>query len=296
MGDGQTYSNTGFIYWPPYPINKSTRYPASQNFQNAWRPIASGTTINQLADTVFDIRNNIFWINNGLFAKYSTSERSKIFYRNNIYHLVSGYKNPAEGPFTPTSLGSSSATTLATGERIINGKLIVDSSNVYPQYWDMRIASDTSYAVAGGTNVGLSRDFEGTIVSGTPSIGIYQYYRTVSIDTCKFTYGSWLTCNNGYQRRSYTSSPNNCIGVPPLDSIQRMCTINTIRKFYYDPVRIAIYIESSIPGQLLITNESGSVVRNVSYRANGQFIGVRNFERSICFASTQGQTITFIRQ
>jgi hypothetical protein len=296
MGDGQTYANTGFIFWPPYPPNKSTRYPSSLNFQNAWRPIASGTTTNQLADTVFDIRNNIFWINNGFFAKYSTSERSKIFYRNNIYHLVSGYKNPAEGPFTPTSLGSSSATTLATGERIINGKLIVDSSNVYPQYWDMRIASDTSYAVAGGTNVGLSRDFEGTIVSGTPSIGIYQYYRTVSIDTCKFTYGSWLTCNNGYQRRSYTSSPNNCIGVPPLDSIQRMCTINTIRKFYYDPVRIAIYIESSIPGQLLITNESGSVVRNVSYRANGQFIGVRNFARGICFASTQGQTITFIRQ
>ena len=291
MGDGQTYANTGFIYWPPYPINKSTRYPAAENFQNAWRPIASGNHSIQTADTVFDIKNNVFWINNGFYAKYTQAERPKAFYRNNIYHLVSGYQG-AVGTYTPTSLGP--GTSLAIGERIINSKLIVDSSSVYPQNWDMHIV-DTSYAVANGTNVGLTRDFEGNVVSGTPSIGIYQVYKTVSIPDCMFTYGPWSTCTNGSQTRSYTFSPTGCVGVPNPDSLFRACSVNTIRKFYYDPVRIAIYIESSIPGQMLITNTSGSVVRNVTYRANGQWIGVRNFARGVCFASTQGQSITFIR-
>jgi hypothetical protein len=174
MGDGQTYANSGFIYWPPYPINKSTRYPNSQNFQSAWRPIASGVHTNQNADTVFDIRNNIFWINNGFFAKYTQAERPKTFYRNNVYHLVSGYQNPAEGPFTPTSLGEPGVT-LATGERIRNGRMIVDSSSIYPQNWDMRIISDTAYAASNGMNVGLTRDFAGNAVGATPSIGIFQF-------------------------------------------------------------------------------------------------------------------------
>ena len=221
LGDGQTYANTGFIFWPPYPPNKSTRYPSSLNFQNAWRPVASGVTTGQLADTVFDIRNNIFWINNGFFAKYSPSERGKIFYSNNIYHLVSGYHGPV-GTFTPTSLGSSSSVTLSSGERIINSKLIVDSSNIYPQNWDMHIV-DTSYAVSNGTNVGLTRDFEGNVVTKTPSIGIYQY-NGVAPTPCTFTYGQWSICSNGIQTRSYTAAPTGCTGFPPIDSIQKTCT------------------------------------------------------------------------
>jgi hypothetical protein len=224
MGDGQTYANTGFIYWPPYPINKSTRYPASENFQNAWRPIASGDHSVQTADTVFDIRNNVFWINNGFYAKYTQAERPKAFYRNNIYHLVSGYKNPndATNTFTPTSLGPN--TTLATGERIINSKLIVDSSSVYPQNWDMHIGSDTSYAIAGGTNVGLLKDFAGNNVGKIPSIGIYQY-NGVAPTPCTFTYGTWSTCINGVQTRAYITSPVGCTGVPPTDSITRTCIV-----------------------------------------------------------------------
>jgi hypothetical protein len=66
LGEGQTYISTGFIYSPPFPINKSTRYPAyilyqvptlpndtvELNFQNAWRPIGTGLTVEQFADTV----------------------------------------------------------------------------------------------------------------------------------------------------------------------------------------------------------------------------------------------------
>jgi hypothetical protein len=121
-------------------------------------------------------------------------------------------------------LGSSSSTTLSTGERIINTKLIVDSSSVYPQDWDAHIVSDTSYAAFNGTNVGLTRDFEGNIVGATPSIGIYQYNGVIPTP-CTFTYGQWSTCTNGTQTRSYVVSPIGCTGFPPTDSIQRICTI-----------------------------------------------------------------------
>jgi len=293
MGDGQTYSNTGFIYWPPYPINKSTRYPAAENFQNAWRPIASGDHSIQTADTVFDIRNNVFWINNGFYAKYSQAERSKTFYRNNIYHLVSGYQG-AVGTYTPTSLGPN--TTLATGERIINSKFIVDSSNVYPQNWDMRIISDTCYAVNNGSNVGLTRDFAGNPIYQTPDIGIYEKFNTVSLDSCIFTYGNWSSCNGSFQTRQYTKTPSNCLGNPPLDSIQRSCTNSiVIKSFYYNSNRRSIRIDCNYPGTMVISNVLGNITRTVSYQANGQWINVSGLPTGTYFASTYGRSITFLR-
>lgn len=292
MGDGQTYASTGFIFWPPYPINRSTRYPNEQNFQNAWRPIASGSTTNQLADTVFDIRNNVFWINNGFYAKYSQSERSKIFYSNNIYHLVSGYQG-AVGPYTPTSLGPN--TSLASGERIINTKFIVDSSSIYPQNWDMNILSDTCYAADGGIDVGLTRDFVGNLVTSPPSIGIYQKYSTVSIPPCLFTYSPWSVCNNGYQTRSYSINQSGCQGVPSQDSIRRTCIDPTVISFYYNSNRRAIWINTTRPGSVAITNTAGSVTRNINYSAGGQWISVSRYAAGIYFASTFGQGITFMR-
>ena len=295
MGDGQTYSNTGFIFWPPYPINHSTRYPVEQNFQNAWRPIAAGTTTGQVADTVFDIRNNIFWINNGFYAKYSAAERPKIFYSNNIYHLVSGYQG-AVGSFTPTALGSSSSVILSTGEKIINTKFIVDSSNVYPQNWDVHILSDTCYAASGGTNVGLTKDFEGNLIVDRTSIGIYQKYTTVSIPKCTFTYGSWTVCSNGFQTRSYTSAPIGCNGTPPADSISRACTNPVvISSFYYNTSNKRIYIKSNVVGVMIVANTVGTIARNYSYVANGAWINVSGLPRGTYYASTYGQSIMFAR-
>lgn len=332
LGDGQTYANTGFIFWPPYPINKSTRYPASENFQNAWRPIASGDHSVQTADTVFDIRNNVFWINNGFYAKYTQSERPKTFYRNNVYHLVSGYQG-AVGGFTPTSLGP--GTSLATGERIINSKMIVDSSSIYPQNWDMRVV-DTSYAATGGTNVGLTRDFAGNAVGSTPSIGIYQYNNTspctftygvwsscnngiqtrtytksptnctttppidsiqkTCTSVCTFTYGAWTTCSNGTQTRTYTASPTGCTGTPPADSLSRTCTnVIVVSSFYYNSSNKRIYITCNVPGTMIVTNFSGSFTRSYSYAANGASIYVGSLPRQSYIATTYGKTISFKR-
>jgi hypothetical protein len=292
MGDGQTYSNTGFIFWPPYPINKSTRYPSADNFQSAWRPIASGSHSLQTADTVFDIRNNVFWINNGFYAKYSQAERPKTFYSNNIYHLVDGYQGTV-GPYTPTSLGPN--TSLATGERIINSKFITDSTSIYPQDWDMRIISDTCYAVNNGSNVGLTRDFAGNPIYQTPDIGIYEKYGTVSISPCLFTYGPWSVCNNGYQTRSYSINQSGCQGVPSRDSIRRSCINPTVISFYYNSNRKAIWINTTRPGSMIITNTLGSITANINYSAGGQWININRYAAGVYFASTFGQGITFMR-
>jgi hypothetical protein len=127
---------------------------------------------------------------------------------------------------------------------------------------------------------------------GTPPQDSIQ--RTCVIP-CNFEYVSWGPCINGFQYRDYVSYPDSCVGIPPQDSIQRACNNIVITKFYYDPLRIAIYIESNVSGQMMITDILGSYVRRFNYRPNGQWIGIRNFPRGVCFASTNGQTITFIR-
>ena len=43
-----------------------------------------------------------------------------------------------------------------------------------------------------------------------------------------FSYGSWNTCTNGIQTRSYIATPSGCIGTPPIDSIQRTCSIGCV--------------------------------------------------------------------
>jgi parallel beta-helix repeat protein len=267
LGDGQTYTSTGFIYWPPYPLNKSIRYPASQNFQNAWRPIAVGETAGQNADTVFDIRNNVFWINNGFYAKYSTGERVKVFYRNNIYHLVSGYQNPAEGPFTATSLGTSGVT-LATGEKIRNGKMIVDSSSIFPQNWDMRIVSDTAYAAAGGTNVGLTRDFAGNVVGATPSIGIFQYVTSYGpvVTSISPTSGS-LNQAVTIRGRNFTGATSVLLrtavdGSVPFTVINDSTIVATIT------LQSSQYVNAPNGGVFIVTNAGGSNVSSSSFIYN----------------------------
>jgi len=194
MGNGQTYASTGFLYWPPVPQSKSELTP--KNYYNSWRVFDSGVqTDGNVGDTLYDIRNNIIWLTSGLQAKNNTADRPKNFYNNNIYHLVGAYQEP-------TILGSSLESmdtpyaVLSMGERIMNGKLFMDTLNSFPQNWDFHIFSDTSYAVLGGTNVGLTKDFAGNPVSGTPTIGIYQYSKTPTL-TVSSTNVTCRTGNNG---------------------------------------------------------------------------------------------------
>jgi hypothetical protein len=116
---------------------------------------------------------------------------------------------------------------LKSGERIITTKIFRDTTANFPENWDLHL-TDTSYGIGHGLPTpNFIRDFEGNLIGNTPSIGLYQQIGT-PITPCTFNYGDWTTCSNGLQLRSYTSSPTGCSGTPPIDSIQRTCTVPTI--------------------------------------------------------------------
>lgn len=53
----------------------------------------------------------------------------------------------------------------------------------------------------------------------------YTANQYVAPTPCTFTYGTWTTCSNGTQTRTYTTSPAGCTGTPPADSISRSCAL-----------------------------------------------------------------------
>ena len=234
------------------------------------------------ADTLIDSRNNIFYSTVGDQIIYD-STRLKYKHRNNVYYIKGRLINN-------TTLGGS----LGSGERIINTAIFKDTTLPNPEDWDLHLL-DTSYAVSNGLSTGFNKDFAENTVSGNTSIGLYQ--QTAANPPCSFTYGTWTTCSTvGIQNRDYTSSPSNCIGTPPLDSIQRTCTSPiVISSFYYSSSNKRIYIKCNFPGVMTITNVSGSITRSYNYNANGYFIYVSNLPIGTYFAATYGRSITFVR-
>jgi hypothetical protein len=232
------------------------------------------------ADTLIDSRNNIFYSTVGDQMVY---DRTKYKRSNNIYYIKGRLVNN-------TTLGG----TLRPGERIINTAIFRDTTAVHPEDWDLHLL-DTSYGVLNGTPTGITKDFNGVDVVGNPSIGLYQYYFTVSIPPCSFRYGQWSTCTNGTQSRSFTSFPSGCQGTPPLDSIRRTCTNSVVISFYYNVSRKAIWINTTVPGTMRITNTLGNIARNINYAAGGQWISMNRYPSGVYFATTYGQNIIFIR-
>jgi hypothetical protein len=238
------------------------------------------------ADTLIDSRNNIFYSTVGDQMIYDAT-RTKYKHTNNVYYI--------KGVFiTPTSLGG----TLGTNERIINTRIFADTSSIYPENWDLHLV-DTSYANGNGSYIpGLTEDFEGhpLPITGQVSIGLYQKMTVLPIPNCTFTYGQWTSCNGAFQTRTYTSLPNGCSGLPPLDSIQRPCTpLINITSFYYNQSRQAIYINCNTSGLMVITTLTGNVVRSASYQSNGQWISVRSLPRGTYIAATYGRSMLFTK-
>ena len=186
LGNGQTYTSTGFLYWPPIPPSKSTFTPQEYNYYSSWRTFDCGDQSFVPGDTLYDIKNNIIWNTNGLQLKSSVARRPKDHYRNNIYHIKGSYQ-------LATNLGDGAV--LDVGEKIINGRLFLDTSNAFPQNWDFHIV-DTSSAKLGGVNVGILKDFGGNTVSGIPTVGIYQYSAKPTL-TFTSTNVTCKTANNG---------------------------------------------------------------------------------------------------
>jgi hypothetical protein len=242
---------------------------------------SDNTTYGSYIDTMFDFRNNIVYWTTGIQAVY---DRTRYKRGANIYCPLGGVR-------FATSVGSP----LRSTERLITSKIFRDTTALYPEDWDLHPV-DTSYAYTGGLPTpNFTTDFEGKPIF-TPFIGLYSKLNVVNIDTCTFTYGQWSACNGTFQTRPYTSSPNGCVGTPPLDSIQRVCTDQiVIKSFYYNNVRRAIWIECNRPGTMLVTNSLGNIVRTTNYAAGGQWISMNRFPTGMYFASTYGRSITFLR-
>jgi hypothetical protein len=229
---------------------------------------------------MFDCRNNIFYWTTGVQGVY---DRARFKRSNNIYC-----------PIGTVRYASSLGGALQSGERLINTRIFKDTSANYPEDWDLHLV-DTSYGVTHGLPTpGFTRDFGGNLIGTTPSIGLYQ--QTASSVPCTFTYGQWSACSNSIQTRSYTSSPSNCTGTPPLDSIQRACVDPVIiSSFYYSSSNKRIYIKCNVAGVMIISSVNGNIARNANYTPNGYFINVSTLPTGTYFAATYGRSITFIR-
>jgi len=154
LGDGQSFTN--WRYWNAYPLNPSISNPTG------WRPFQYSSDAGVVADTLYDIRNNVIWNNNGLIMKYSG--RTKIKYRNNIYKLGG-----------TSTLGAA----LSVGEVLTTSKVFADTSSVNPANWNYNLISG-SPAVNAGMYVGNFFDWAG-IFANPPSIGIYNVVNMVQI-------------------------------------------------------------------------------------------------------------------
>jgi hypothetical protein len=281
----QTRTTTSIGYY--LPISDTTwSQPQNSSFSNygGTRSFIQYATDNSnygsWIDTMFDCRNNITYWTTGVQALY---DRNRLKRSNNIYC-----------PLGTVRYASNLGGTLKPTEKIITTKIFKDTSATYPEDWDLHPV-DTSYAFTGASSIsGFNKDFEGNPIT-IPFIGLYTKLNTVSIDTCTFIYGQWNTCNGSFQTRQYTKTPANCIGTPPLDSIRRTCTNLVIISFYYNTSRRAIWINATIPGTVIITNTLGNIVRSVNYVAGGQWISMNRYPSGMYFASTRGQSITFLR-
>jgi hypothetical protein len=157
---------------------------------------------------MIDSRNNILYWTTGIQALY---DRNRFKRNSNIYC-------PLGSARYTTSVGSP----LKTNERIITTAIFTDTTAIYPEDWNLRPV-DTNYAYNAGVAVpNFTEDFAGNLITSS-FIGLFG--RGSTVQPCNFTYGQWSECVNGQQTRPYTFGPAGCTGQPPIDSIQRTCSI-----------------------------------------------------------------------
>jgi len=328
----QTRTTTSVEYHLPV-ADQSWSFPANSAFANyggkrvTIQYSGDNTKYGSHIDTMFDMRNNIFYWTTGVQGVY---DRTRFKRSNNIYCPIGSVRYAS-------TLGG----TLKTGERIITTKIFRDTTANFPENWDLHLV-DTSYGIGRGLPTpGFTKDFDGNLIGNTPSIGLYQQTGiqptpcaftygtwdscingiqtrsyttsptgcsgtppadsitrtcTTPIVTCTFTYGTWSTCLNGSQSRSYTSAPTGCVGSPNTDSVFRSCTSPiVITKFNYNSTNMRIRITCNVAGVMVVSNVLGNIVRNYNYAANGASINVSSLPSGTYYASTYGQSILFIK-
>ena len=136
---------------------------------------------------VINFRNNIVWLTTGFSFLNNNLYPDRIVHKNNIYHITDG-----------GVLG-----TVLDPTEILNGyeQLFVDTTSPDPMNWDIHLRPN-SEAVNFGVNVGLLRDFAGTVLTDNkPDAGVYEYVfpeptelvAAVSLDSLIKCYGDSTT-------------------------------------------------------------------------------------------------------
>ena len=186
----------GLTWSQPPNVSNSGNGGSWDNPNENARPI-QGVQNGDVTDTVIDIRNNIFYYTNGTQMLYDNASHSWWKHNNNLYYLKGGFTYQTSTGATinnATRLGSGA--TLGTNERIYTTKFFVDTSATLPENWNLYIDSATSFAVTGGSSiVGFPTDFAGNPVTGTPTMGIYQYTAVNILPTITTTAASSINTN-----------------------------------------------------------------------------------------------------
>lgn len=146
------------------------------------------------ADTLVDLRNNIFYATTGDQFIYDAS-RTKFKHRNNIYYIKGAFLNP-------TSLGG----TLGTGEYSTTTNLFVDTSNVLVDNWDLKLALGSLGISAGIAVPGLTKDFAGNNLTNPPSIGLYNYVSTITTPIILTSTPSSITSTSAFAGGNVTGT------------------------------------------------------------------------------------------
>ena len=179
----------------------------------------------------------------GISAGLPISGFTKDFDGNNLTNPPSiGLYNYGALPSAPT-VATSSPLSISTTSAILGGNVSSEgTSSVYRRgfMYSLTAIPDTFSGTkiidpgtgAGSYNAnvtGLSANTSYHVRAFALSAVGVAYGADVIFNTlpqsCTFTYGSWSTCNGTTQTRSYVSSPSGCAGTPPIDSVQRACTI-----------------------------------------------------------------------
>lgn len=199
--DGQSFANWWFFRSPTkcvdnsLPVSNTTwSNPINPPYCNygghRFTVQYSTDVIKGNADTLVDLRNNIFYATTGDQIIYDAS-RTKFKHRNNIYYIKGGFLNP-------TALGG----TAGVGEIVTTNQIFIDTSAAFPEDWDLHLPPN-SPAISAGVSLGFNSDFEGVAISGNPEIGLFEYNSNVTPNppppvnfVASSTQGT-ISCNGG---------------------------------------------------------------------------------------------------
>jgi hypothetical protein len=268
FSDGQSFTN--FPSWPAFPQNSSTSNFGG--FRILQYPFDSGNPL----DTLFDSRNNVFWMTNRNQAIYGP-ERVRSKRANNLYHIVGQ-------AVLGGVLNGGDQLEINTQERIF-----LDTLPLNPRNWNFNIDA-VSPAFEFGRNVGLSIDFFNNRMLGNPDAGIHELQRlAVNVQTSVAPISCFgdsttivVTANGGVPPFTGTGNFIRSAGPNLFTVTDAVGTSKTITVNVQQPARIQF---STVFNRILEFGGSTSITINASggkapyqYSLNGgQFISGNQF-------------------